>query len=39
MVKIDRINKIRNLRILNKFFMGPKMTKINPTKLLIKKRG
>ena len=33
------IKKIRNFGILNKFFTGAKITKINPIKLLIKNRG
>ena len=37
--KTDRIKTIRNLGILNKFLNGAKITKIKPTKLLIKKRG
>ena len=31
--------RIRNFLILNKFRNGVKITKINPIKLLIKKRG
>ena len=38
-VKIDTINKMRNLGILNTFLKGAKMTKIKPNTLLIKKRG
>jgi hypothetical protein len=37
--KTDIIKTIRNLGILNKFLNGAKITKIKPTKLLIKKRG
>ena len=38
-IKIDRIKIIRNLGILNKFRKGAKITKMEPTKLLIKNRG
>ena len=38
-VKIDRINRIRNLGTFNKFLKGAKITRIKPIKLLIKKRG
>ena len=34
-----RIKNRRNLGILNKFLNGAKITRINPIKLLIKKRG
>jgi len=30
---------MRNFGILNRFFIGVKIININPTKLLIKKRG
>ena len=33
------IKNIRNFCILNKFLIGVKMIKVNPIKLLIKKRG
>ena len=35
----NKIKKIRNLEFLNKFWKGVKITRINPNKLLIKKRG
>jgi hypothetical protein len=35
----DKITKIRNFFIFNKFLNGDKIIKINPAKLLIKKRG
>ena len=38
-IRIERINIIRSLGTLNKFLKGAKITRINPTKLLIKKRG
>ena len=37
--KKNRIKRIRNLGTLNKFLNGAKITKIKPTKLLIKNRG
>lgn len=37
--KTDIIKTIRNLGILNKFLNGAKITRIKPTKLLIKNRG
>ena len=36
---IEIIKKIRNLGILNKFLKGVRITKIKPTKLLIKNLG
>jgi hypothetical protein len=37
--KKETIKTIRNLGILNKFLSGAKITRIEPAKLLIKKRG
>ena len=37
--KNDKIKIIRNFGTLNKFLNGAKITKIKPTKLLIKNRG
>ena len=37
--KKDTIKRMRNLGTLNKFLNGAKITKIKPTKLLIKNRG
>lgn len=37
--KDEIIKRIRNFGILNKLRNGVKITKIRPTKLLIKKRG
>ena len=36
---MNKTKKIRNLGILNKFRNGAKITRIKPTKLLIKNRG
>jgi hypothetical protein len=36
---IETIKKIRNFGILNKFLKGVRITKIKPTKLLIKNLG
>ena len=37
--KNPRIKKIRNLGTLNKFLKGARITKIEPNRLVIKKRG
>jgi hypothetical protein len=38
-INVNKITTIRDLGFLNKFRKGVKITKINPTKLLIKNRG
>ena len=38
-IKKNKTTKIRNLRILNKFLKGVRITKTNPVTLLIKNRG
>lgn len=38
-IRNDKIKRIRNLGTLNKFLNGARITKIKPTKLLIKNLG